>query len=276
MKKFLLALVSVVVVLALVGVIYWQYKNMTARSAQPSITIISPDGGEVLKEGSTYTIKWETKNIPAANKISITIRRVAPPALPTEGQEFNPIVFINLENTGSKDWTVSDMYPEGNYIIEINSYASTPITNPISDESNAVFSIVKNQSTEEEYKNTQYGFSFSLPISWKGYSIVEDKWEGVAIGDDIVIEQGPIILIRNPEWTYANPMQDIPIMVFTIKQWDSLQQEKFHIGAAPIGPSELGRNSKYVFALPARYNYAFPTGWEEVDQILKNNPLKAF
>jgi len=38
---------------------------------------------------------------------------------------------------------------------------------------------------------------------------------------------------------------------------DSLQQEKFHIGAAPINPSELGRNTKYVFALPARYNYAF-------------------
>jgi hypothetical protein len=276
MKKFLLILVLVVIICALAGVFYWQYTNKTARSSEESITLISPNGGEILKEGSTYTIKWETKNIPTGNKISISIRRVAPPALPTEGQEFDPIVFVNLENTGSKDWTVSDMYPEGNYILEINSYASIPITNPISDESNAVFSIVKNQSTEEGYKNTQYGFSFSLPISWKAYSIVEDKWEGVAIGGDIVIEQGPIILIRNPKWTSANPMQDIPIMVFTIKQWDSLQQEKFHIGAAPIGPSELGRNSKYVFALPARYNYAFPTGWEEVDQILKNNPLKAF
>jgi len=41
-------------------------------------------------------------------------------------------------------------------------------------------------------------------------------------------------------------------------------------------PTELGRNSKYVFALPARYNYSYPTGWEEVDQIMKNNPLKTF
>jgi len=38
-------------------------------------------------------------------------------------------------------------------------------------------------------------------------------------------------------------------------------------------PTKLGENDHYVFALPARYNYAFPKGWEEVDQIMKSNPL---
>jgi len=65
-------------------------------------------------------------------------------------------------------------------------------------------------------------------------------------------------------------------MIFTRAQWNSLQRGDFHIGAAPIGPSELARNSKYVFALPARYNYAFPIGFEEVEIILKNNPLQAY
>jgi hypothetical protein len=83
-----------------------------------------------------------------------------------------------------------------------------------------------------------------------------------------------MISIRHPEWTAENPRQDIPIMIFTTAQWNSLQQGKFHIGAAPIGPSELGRNAKYVFALPARYNYAFPTGYEEVESILKSDPLQ--
>jgi hypothetical protein len=143
MKKFLLLLVLIVIISALGVVIYWRQKNMAKISVQPSITLLSPNGEVVLKEGSTYTIKWRTQNIPATNKISINIRRVAPPPLPAEGQEFDPIVFINLENTGSKDWTVSDMYPEGNYILGINSYASIPITNVISDESDAVFRIVK-------------------------------------------------------------------------------------------------------------------------------------
>ena len=63
-------------------------------------------------------------------------------------------------------------------------------------------------------------------------------------------------------------------MIFTLSQWDSLQQGEFFIGAAPIGPSELGRNSRYVLALPARYNVAFPTGYEEVEIILNSNPLQ--
>lgn len=128
------------------------------------------------------------------------------------------------------------------------------------------------------YKNSQYGFNFSLPESWKGYSIVDDVWNGYAVGPqgDVPSEKGPVISIRSPLWTTAKPRQDIPVMIFTVSQWDNLQQEKFHIGAAPIGPSELGRNSKYVFALPARYNYAFPTGYEEVDTILQGKPLQTF
>ena len=141
--------------------------------------------------------------------------------------------------------------------------------------------LIKNKSATKkslsiiEYRNGQYGFSFSLPESWKGYSIVEDKWEGSAPGSGVTVEQGPIILIRHPQWTSANPRQDIPIMIFSLDQWSLLQLEKFHIGAAPIVPKELGRSSNYVFALPARYNYAFPTGFEEVEQILENNPLQA-
>ncbi len=126
------------------------------------------------------------------------------------------------------------------------------------------------------YKNTQYGFGFSLPDSWKGYTIITDKWEGLSQSQqgNKAVETGPMVSIRHPKWTIEKQRQDIPILVFTINQWNSLQQEEFHIGAAPIGPKELGRNTKYVFALPARYNFAFPTGFEEVEDILAGNPLQ--
>lgn len=128
-----------------------------------------------------------------------------------------------------------------------------------------------------EYKNTQYGFSFSLPLTWKGYTIIEEKWEGYAVtGNNDVIETGPELLIRHPKWTMENPRQSILIMVFTIAQWNKLEKEEFSVSAAPIGPMELGRNARYVFALPARYNFAFLPGWEEVDEIMQTNPLKAF
>jgi hypothetical protein len=131
------------------------------------------------------------------------------------------------------------------------------------------------QTASIEYMNKEYGFSFTLPASWTGYTILTDQWQGLAVvpSGEAVVEQGPIISIRHPLWTSQNPRQEIPIMVFTLAQWNSLQQGNFHIGAAPIGPSELGRNALYVFALPARYNYAFPTGFEEVETILESHPL---
>ncbi|CAM3315292.1 hypothetical protein PALU110988_15425 [Paenibacillus lupini] len=128
------------------------------------------------------------------------------------------------------------------------------------------------------YENTQYGFRFTLPDSWKGYTIVTDKWEGLSAGNTQgakVVESGAALSIRHPKWTAEQPRQDIPILVFTVHQWNELQQEKFFIGAAPTGPRELTRNQEYVFALPARYNFAYPDGYQEVEDILKSNPIQS-
>ena len=125
------------------------------------------------------------------------------------------------------------------------------------------------------YSNGEYGFTFSLPESWQGYSIIAENWEGID-PESSTKENGPLISIRHPQWTEQNPRQDIPIMVFTHHQWNLIQQEELSVGAAPIPPKELDRNTKYVFALPARYNFAFPTGYEEVEKILESNPLRAF
>jgi len=140
------------------------------------------------------------------------------------------------------------------------------------------FSACGNPSIDSNiYKNTQYGFDFALPESWKGYTLVTTEWEGLGITDSQsgkIVTAGPQISIRHPLWTSQDPRQDIPLMIFTLDQWASLLKEEFRVGAAPIPPSELGRNVKYVFALPARYNFAFPAGYEEVEDILKGDPLK--
>ncbi|MGI6317606.1 MAG: stalk domain-containing protein [Dethiobacteria bacterium] len=150
---------------------------------------------------------------------------------------------------------------------------------PVTAEAKIIRVIDEPQDNSIVYRNTRYGFSFSLPKSWEGYTIVTDQWEGISLErakSGRVVERGPILSIRHPKWTSKNPRQDIPIMIFTLEQWKSLQQGKFSVGAAPVGPTELDRNSKYVFALPARYNYAFPTGYEEVERILEGNPLVPF
>jgi hypothetical protein len=129
------------------------------------------------------------------------------------------------------------------------------------------------------YQNTKYGFNFTLPETWKGFSIVTTKWEGSGLLTSTmgkIVATGPIINIRHPLWTSTIPRQDIPIMVFTLAQWASLQKEEFSVSAAPILPSELGRNAKYVLALPARYNFSSLPGYKEVETILAGSPLKPF
>lgn len=128
----------------------------------------------------------------------------------------------------------------------------------------------------EIYMNEEYGFSFELPESWKGYTIQNDIWKGTSLIDEGKEVTGPMIYIRHPKWSEENKRQDIPVMIFTTDQWKALQNSDFSVGAAPVAPSKLGENSKYVLALPGRYNYEFLTGYEEIEQILETNPVKTF
>ena len=146
-------------------------------------------------------------------------------------------------------------------------------TDALNNEIETVFS----EAEWIRYENQEYGFYLYLPISWIGYSVIRGEWEGFSHNTSsgyAIVETGPQINVRHPLWSEENPRQDIPIMVFTLTQWDALLDEKFHIGAAPIGPKELGRNNKYVLALPARYNFAFLPGFEEVEEILENDAFK--
>lgn len=153
--------------------------------------------------------------------------------------------------------------------------SNTSNTNADNTSTSASSSSATTNGGSVEYKNTQYGFNFTLPKDWKDFSITTEIWEGNNVTLGKVTETGPMIFIRHPQWTSKNPRQDIPIMVFTLVQWNLIQQGKISIGAAPIGPTELGRNNIYVFALPARYNFAFMTGYKEVEEILNNHPLKS-
>jgi beta-lactamase regulating signal transducer with metallopeptidase domain len=155
----------------------------------------------------------------------------------------------------------------------LNSSQNTPAS-PTTPAAENPVNLAAANNPNKFYQNTIYGFALSLPPSWPSYTTVHSRWQGDDVKTGAITATGEQIALRDSRWTAENPRQDIPIMIFTIKQWDLLQQGKFHIGAAPINPSELGRNSSYVFALPARYNYAFPTGYQEVEQLLANHPLQ--
>ena len=107
------------------------------QSVAPAIAFTAPLGGESWQSGETHTLAWTTTGIPASDKVAISIRRIPPPPLQTEGQEFDPLIATNLPNTGSTTWTISPQYPSGTYVLGISAYHDVPVTNPITAESAA-------------------------------------------------------------------------------------------------------------------------------------------
>ena len=125
------------------------------------------------------------------------------------------------------------------------------------------------------YRNAEYGFCFSLPESWKGYTSVSEQWSGTILSSGLEVH-GPQILIRNPKWTKENPYQDIPIMIFTPAQWKQVEDVDMAVSAAPIGPSKLGQNSQHVFALPPRWiGFTDTLGQDELNTWMQQNRLQA-
>ena len=126
------------------------------------------------------------------------------------------------------------------------------------------------------YSNPDFGFTFSLSDSWKGFSIINNTWEGTPLTSTSSKQTGTKLLIRNPRWTSGLPYEDIPVMVFTLTQWNSYRAGNFSVSAAPISATELGRNNLYVFALPPRWDFDYSEGYAEAQNIIKSNPLKTF
>jgi hypothetical protein len=124
-----------------------------------------------------------------------------------------------------------------------------------------------------QYVNKQFGFTFTLPADWRGYTIVMGEWSG---DGDMAAVKGPVLSIQHPRWTEKNPWQDIPIMIFTHPQWSLMEDGRLTVSAAPYTPGEIGRNRTYVFAFPPRFNFDRDEGYEEVIEIMKGHPLHAF
>lgn len=125
------------------------------------------------------------------------------------------------------------------------------------------------------YRDPRSGFTFSLPASWQGYSVMTQPWEGQtyspATDSLVAAERGPMIVLRHPQWKTGDPCQDIPVLVFTREQWAAYRQGRFEVGAGGF-QFEIGHNLKFVFTISTRYNAddSVP-GWQEADQIVELN-----
>ncbi len=135
---------------------------------------------------------------------------------------------------------------------------------------------VQPSADQVRYHNTRYDFIFSLPASWRGYSVsvqqLDDETYSPAKDRQILVGHTPMITLRHPSWQASAPFQDIPILVFTRQQWDALNRGElwpsFFAGGVM---NELWHNQDFVFAMSSRYNWGELTGAKEVADIVQQN-----
>ncbi len=113
--------------------------NNKATTTQ-SITVVSPNGGEVLQGGKVYTIKWKTKGFDKQAIIAITL-------LQTKGEtETGTVIAENLNNKGSYLWKVPVNISGNDFLIQINIKGKNTSSWDMSD---GFFSIMQKGQNKE-------------------------------------------------------------------------------------------------------------------------------
>lgn len=116
--------------------IFIENGNSSLASTKPFLTISAPNGGEKLKAGQAYTIKWKSKQVKTVSIALLYGANGATGWVPSGTMEW---LAYNVPNTGSYVWNISKGFSGNqNYKIQILGVGTT-----LSDESDGYFTIVK-------------------------------------------------------------------------------------------------------------------------------------
>lgn len=113
----------------------------TVNTAQPSITVISPNGGETLQAGTAQIFRWRVNDSSVRN-VSLMLRDA------TTGRIYD--FYTRTPNTGELRFTIPSNYTPGNYFLRVVNElvnANNTITIQLLDESDSSFIITAPQAS---------------------------------------------------------------------------------------------------------------------------------
>lgn len=176
---------------------------------QPSITVLSPNGGEVWEKGSTHTISWKSNDV---SQIYIKLRKGDDTYNGTEGDVSHGIII----NKGYYTWKVPNTLPDSrDYVIRVIGIDGRAI-----DDSDAPFSIV---ADTVDYKKFSYNdYEFDYPSLW----LVEHRQDGSlfynAEGETMATLGCPISEIGYEAWDIESQSRKINVdgKIILVKLWN--------------------------------------------------------
>lgn len=143
-----------------------------------SITVLSPNGGEVFKVGSTQTISWKTTGLSKNSKVTIILSSVGTGGS-REGDAYQLI--STTDNIGKYTWVVTSpmsLSPNNTYNISIYDYTNSQII----DINDTPFSITSSVSTSGWKTYSENNVSIQIPQNLKFVSGVPVVLGGCAKG----------------------------------------------------------------------------------------------
>ncbi|MFA6446060.1 MAG: hypothetical protein WCW14_02305, partial [Candidatus Paceibacterota bacterium] len=191
---FIPLLIAIIAVLVIGGGIYiYESEKMNeqeANSKQPSLTLVSPNGGETYKKGDTVNIRWNTENI--SSTIDINLLKADGSIVYNLVSQLDPQNGSQVDSIGpSYSWWVPTDNGPGGRKIDAGTYKIQIIVPGYNDEGRGVAdasdnyftvtnaSITSQTSDWKTYTNSKYRFTFNYPSSWK-YKEFDYNVEGIA------------------------------------------------------------------------------------------------
>ncbi len=133
--------------------------------AEPSITVISPNGGEEWKIGKTHDITWMTNNIPAANDMLVRLRDSA-------GVEHyfygNSDISNTVPNNGFFSITVPSTLTPGQYKVEVKTSVNGQSYLDASDNYFNIVSSVQPLAVISPKAENSYAPGETINLKWSG------------------------------------------------------------------------------------------------------------
>lgn len=131
-----------------------QTPNNQTNNIQPSITVLSPNGGETWTAGSIYDITWTSTKLDSNTNVNIAF---------ISGGTSVPIATVL--NSGVYSWTL----PFGNGATGLKISITSALNTSVSDTSDGTFTVAGNKQTAgwKTYTSNDLKYSFKYPSDWR-------------------------------------------------------------------------------------------------------------